>query len=221
MFEAIIFDWDATLADTQAVIVASFQQALKAMDIKISNTYIERCIGMGAAETFREILRLTNQPIDEEGLKRLVENKSQMQISLNSQVQLFPEALNFLETLKDKKTKIGLASMNSQKVISSLVKAKGVEHYFQAIITAEAVKYSKPHPEIFLKCAKQLNASPTKCVVIEDSLFGVKAAKAAGMHCIAVTTGVYSKEELEHENPDVVVANLAQAKVYLQTRHTL
>ncbi len=212
MFEAVIFDWDGTLADTRAVIVSSFKQTLQEVGIIIPDEYIERRMGIGAAETFREILREADRPVDEKIVKQLVENKSQQQIDLKDTVQLFPGAVDLLEAFKGK-TKIGLASMNSKKVIEAIIKAKRLEKYFQIIITAEAVTHSKPHPEIFLKCAQQLNTLPTSCVVVEDSLFGVKAAKAANMSCIAVTTGAYSKQELEKEKPDVIVASLKSPKV--------
>ncbi|MCL2134284.1 MAG: HAD family phosphatase [Candidatus Bathyarchaeota archaeon] len=214
MINAVIFDWDATLANTQDIIVTSFQQTLKEVNINISNTHIERCIGIGTAETFREILRETKKPIDEILIKQLVKSKIQKQINLKDQVQLFPDTINILEMLHDK-TKIGLASMNNKPVIDTIIKTKKLKKYFQAIVTSETVKHSKPHPEIFLKCAKQLDTSPSECIVVEDSLFGVKAAKAAGMFCIAVTTGVYNKEELTQEKPDIIVSNLEQAKFYL------
>ncbi|MGD6808262.1 MAG: HAD family hydrolase [Candidatus Bathyarchaeia archaeon] len=212
MFEAVIFDWDGTLADTRAIIVSSFQQTLKEVNIDISNEYVERRMGIGAAETFREILRAAGRPVDEALVKRLVENKSQQQIHLKDQVQLFPGALELLVTLQGK-TRIGLASMNSKSVIDAIVKTKDLEKYFQTIVAAESVTHSKPNPEIFLKCAKQLGVLPSKCVVVEDSLFGVKAAKAAEMGCIAVTTGVYSKAELEKEKPDLIVATLKTLEV--------
>jgi beta-phosphoglucomutase len=207
MFEAVIFDWDGTLADTRAAIVASFQQTLKEVNIQVPDSYIERRMGIGAAETFREILGEAGRPVDEALVKRLVESKSRQQVSLKDQVQLFPGAIELLQALQGK-TKIGLASMNSNTVIDAIVKAKGLGKYFQTITTVEDVTHSKPHPEIFLKCAQQLNALPIRCVVVEDSLFGVKAAKAAGMGCIAVTTGAYSKNELELEKPDLIVATL-------------
>jgi len=219
MLEAAIFDWDGTLADTRATIILSFQQALKENHIitaDISDEYIERRIGIGATKTFREILREIKHPVDESLVKRLVESKSQTQINLKHQIQLFPDVIDVLETLQDK-IRLGLASMNNKSVIDAVVNDKGLEKYFQVIVTADAVRQSKPHPEIFLKCAQQLNTLPSKCVVIEDSLFGVKAAKNASMKCIAVTTGAYSKEELEQENPDAVVANLKQAKFLLQS----
>jgi HAD superfamily hydrolase (TIGR01509 family) len=220
--EAVIFDWDATLADTRAVIVTSFQQALKKVNINnIPNSYIERRMGIGAAETFREILlQKTNQPADELIIKRLVEDKSQIQIDLKSHVKLFSGAIDLLEKLQGK-VKMGLASMNSKSVIDALIHAKNLEEYFQTVVTGDIIKQSKPHPDIFFKCAQQLNTIPSKCIVIEDSLFGVKAAKAAGMRCIAVTTGVYSKEELEPLEPDIIVTNLEQAKFYLLNQYFL
>jgi beta-phosphoglucomutase-like phosphatase (HAD superfamily) len=80
-------------------------------------------------------------------------------------------------------------------------------------LTVEAVSHSKPDPEIFLITAEQLKASPVGCVVFEDSIFGVKAAKSAGMNCIAVTTGVYGRKELEKEKPDLVVETLNDPEI--------
>jgi beta-phosphoglucomutase-like phosphatase (HAD superfamily) len=134
IIEAVIFDWDATLANTRRAIVTSFQQTLKSVYINsnISDAYIERRMGIGAAETFREILQEINQPINDFIINELVKKKSQTQIDLKSQVQLFPDTLDFLEILQNK-VKIGLASMNSKAVIDALIHAKGVEKYFQII----------------------------------------------------------------------------------------
>ena len=88
-----------------------------------------------------------------------------------------------------------------------------LEKYFEVVLTAESVSHSKPDPEIFLKTASELKANPEKCVVFEDSIFGVKAAKSAEMGCVAVTTGVYTKEELEAEKPDLVVKTLKDKRI--------
>ena len=66
MFEAAIFDWDGTLGDTRRVIVVSFQKALGEIGCKVSDEYIERRIGIGAADTFRDILMAAKTPFDEE-----------------------------------------------------------------------------------------------------------------------------------------------------------
>jgi beta-phosphoglucomutase-like phosphatase (HAD superfamily) len=103
--------------------------------------------------------------------------------------------------------------MNNCSVISHLLKAKDLEKYFDAVLSAESVSHSKPDPEIFLKAAALLAAKPERCVVVEDSIFGVKAAKSANMSCVAVLTGVYSRLELEQEKPDLIVRTLKDKRI--------
>jgi beta-phosphoglucomutase len=212
MFEAVIFDWDGTLADTRKVIVLAFQQTLREINCTVSNEYIERRIGIGAADTFRELLRSAKMQFGEELIKHLVERKSQLEIDLTDQVKLFPGARELLEALKGK-VKMALASMNNRSVIIHLLKAKELEKYFNAVLTAESISHSKPNPEIFLKSASKLQAIPEKCVVIEDSIFGVKAAKSANMGCVAVVTGVYSRLELLKEKPDLIIKTLKDEQI--------
>ena len=212
MFEAVIFDWDGTLADTRQVIVIAFQKALSEINCKVSDEYIERRIGIGAADTFRDILRSAKMQFDEKLIQRLVERKSQLEIELTDRVKLFLGARELLEALRGK-VKMGLASMNNRSVVIHLLKANDLEKYFNAVLTAESISHSKPDPEIFLKAASKLKASPEKCVVVEDSIFGVKAAKLANMGCVAVVTGVYSRLELEKEKPDLIVKTLKDKQI--------
>ena len=212
MFEAVIFDWDGTLADTRKAIVISFQKALKEINLEVPIEFIERRMGIGASETFREILATANRRVDEKVVKQLVERKSKVQIELAGEVVLFEGARELLEELRGK-VKVGLASMNNRSVIMHLLQINGLADCFDAVLTVEAVSHSKPDPEIFLKTAAQLKALPEKCVVLEDSLFGVKAAKSAQMGCIAVTTGVYSEQELAKEKPDLIVKTLKDPRI--------
>lgn len=212
MLEAAIFDWDGTLADTRRVIVISFQKALKEINLEVPIPYIERRIGIGASETFREILQAANRRVDEAIVKQLVEKKSKVQIQLAEEVKLFEGARDLLAALQGK-MKVGLASMNNRPVIMHLLQINDLADCFDTVLTVEAVSHSKPDPEIFLKTAEQLKAKPGACVVFEDSIFGVKAAKAAGMSCIATTTGVYSSQELEKEKADLVVKSLSDPQI--------
>ena len=212
MFNSAIFDWDGTLADTRQVIVISFQKALDKISCQVNSEYIERRIGIGAAETFREILRSAKVPFDEKLIQQLIEWKIQLEIELTGQVKLFEGAKELLEALHGK-VKMGLASMNNRAVIKHMLQANGIEEFFPVVLTAESISHSKPNPEIFLKTAQQLESRPECCVVLEDSIFGVKAAKSAGMGCIAVTTGVYSMQELEAEKPDLIVKTLKDPKI--------
>ena len=167
MFEAAIFDWDGTLADTRKAIVVSFQKALKEINLEVPTQYIERRIGIGASDTFREILRAANRRVDEEVVKQLVERKSKVQIQLAAEVQLFEGARELLEALQGK-IKVGLASMNNRAVVMHLLQINGVADCFDTVLTVEAVSHSKPDPEIFLKTAQQLHVKPERCLVLED-----------------------------------------------------
>ncbi len=212
MFKAAIFDWDGTLADTKKAILTSFQKALKEINLEVPNRYIERRIGIGASDTFREILCTANRRVDEKVVKQLVESKSKVQIQLADEVKLFEGATELLELLVGK-VKVGLASMNNRPVIMHLLQLNHIADCFDVVLTVEAVSHSKPDPEIFLKTAEQLKVKPDRCVVFEDSIFGVKAAKTAGMSCVAVATGVYSMEELKVEKPDLIVKSLSDPKI--------
>jgi beta-phosphoglucomutase len=211
MFDAVVFDWDGTLADSRRVVVASFQKALSEVDCEISDTFIEQRIGIGSAETFREILRSSKTTFDEALIKRLVALKVRNEVEMSRGITLFDGALQLLQSLQGK-IKLGLASMNDRAVIEHLLKVMSVKRFFSVVVTADDVARSKPDPEIFLKCAGELKSSPERCVVVEDSVFGVEAAKTAKMKCIAVLTGVHSKEMLEKAGPDLIVDSLTEKK---------
>jgi beta-phosphoglucomutase len=75
-----------------------------------------------------------------------------------------------------------------------------IQHLFPVVVASEHVSHSKPHPETFLLCAKQLNISPANCLVFEDSPKGVEAAANAGMDCLVLTTLHTAEEFVEYKN---------------------
>ena len=214
MFDAVVFDWDGTLADSRRVVVASFQKALSEVDCKISDAFIEQRIGIGSAETFRAILRSSKTLFDEALIKRLVKLKVKNEVEMSRDITLFDGALQLLRSLQGK-IKLGLASMNDCTVIEHLLKVMSLERFFSVVVTADDVARSKPDPEIFLKCAGELKSSPERCVVVEDSVFGVEAAKTAKMKCIAVLTGVHYRGILAKASPDLIVASLTEKDAIL------
>ncbi|MCK4952914.1 HAD family phosphatase [Candidatus Bathyarchaeota archaeon] len=207
MFDAIIFDWDGTLADTKLVVVNSFQKVLQEIGCKVSHGFLEKQMGIGARNMFKNALKAANIPFDERMVDKLVKKKIKIQMELIEKVSLFEGVVELLGDLQNK-VKIGLATMSNRRVIDKLLKEKGIRKYFDYVITADDVIQPKPNPEIFINCAIKLNCQPEKCVVVEDSIFGVKAAKEAKMKCIAIPAGAYSVEELNEEEPDLIVKSI-------------
>ena len=89
MFEAVIFDWDGTLADTRDAIVFSFQQVLKEIGCTVSDEYLERQIGIGARNMFRNALGTANIPYDEEVIDKLMEKKNRLHAEFADKIRLF------------------------------------------------------------------------------------------------------------------------------------
>jgi beta-phosphoglucomutase len=211
MFEAVIFDWDGTLADTFPVVILSFQKVLRGIGCCVSDDFLAKRIGMGARNMFKDALQLTGIAFNETMIDMLLDEKAKIQAELANRIELFDGAIGLLDSLRFK-LKMALATMSSRTVINRLLEMKGLEGYFEFIITVDEVLKPKPNPEVFLECASKLDCQPERCVVIEDSVFGVEAAKSANMRCIAVPSGAYSKTELEKEQPDLIVNSLKEYK---------
>jgi len=214
MFDAVIFDWDGTLADTKWAVVNAFQNVLKEIGCNVSDRFIERRIGMGAKTTFEDALETAKMPYNDEMIGTLVEKKVEAQLRSAKHVKLFRGTIDLLNSLQYK-VRMALASMNNRAVIDRLLTQKGVNVYFDVIIAVEEVLHPKPNPEIFLKCAQRLRCRPENCVVLEDSIFGIQAAKNAFMKCIAISTGAYPGKELAEQRPDLIVSSITEREKIL------
>lgn len=106
-----------------------------------------------------------------------------------------------LQDLKAGGYKVGLASSSPLRMITALVEHFGIASYFDCITSADAVELGKPHPAVFLHCASELGSHPLQCAVLEDSLNGVIAGKAARMKVIAVP------DELHFDDPRFTLAD--------------
>ncbi len=109
--------------------------------------------------------------------------------------------LESLELFKREGFKIGLASSSTTRMIDELITHFDIKKHFDAVVSADTVELGKPHPAVFLSCARQLKSSPLECVVFEDSVNGVVAGKAARMKVIAVP------DELHYDKPQFAIAD--------------
>ena len=126
------------------------------------------------------------------------------------EIKILPGFLRLVKSLKKNNIKIGLATSASKKFLIFILDKIDIKKYFNVIHCGDDVEHSKPNPEIFLLTAKDLDVNPKNCVVIEDSVNGVKAGKAAGMDVIAVTN-TFSKKHLTEA--DIVLDSLEEINV--------
>lgn len=91
-----------------------------------------------------------------------------------------------LQYFKKQNMTIALASSSAMRLIKATVQKLNIEEYFELLVSAEHETYGKPHPAVFLRTAETLSARPDECLVLEDSFYGLLAAKAAKMKCAVV-----------------------------------
>ncbi|MFH0874436.1 MAG: HAD-IA family hydrolase [archaeon] len=126
--------------------------------------------------------------------------------------KLFHGVIELLKLLKKNKYNIALASSSQRSHIDIVLKNNKIAGMFDFVISGLDVKFSKPNPEIFQKCAERFKSEPYECVVIEDAMNGVIAAKRAGMHCIAILSS--TKKELLGE-ADILIDSIKEINISL------
>tara|TARA_Y100000310_G_scaffold320251_1_gene376500 strand:- start:693 stop:1319 length:627 start_codon:yes stop_codon:yes gene_type:complete len=208
MIKAVIFDMDGVIINSEPLDMEVKQALLKEFKLKISKKKIIEEIGETAKDFFDYVNKLNNTHFD---VKMLIERKMSLQKKVfRDKLKLFPYVKEFLRELKKSKVKVALASSSRMEKIEFVLNLLRIKGKFDVIISANDVKKGKPNPEIFLKAAKRLKIKPKDCVVIEDSVHGVRAAKRAKMHCIGVTN-TFSRDKLKEA--DLVVKSLREVKV--------
>jgi|TARA_B100001971_G_scaffold9107_1_gene7477 beta-phosphoglucomutase family hydrolase len=208
MVKAVIFDMDGVIIDSEGLDMEVKQALLKEFKLKISKKKIIEKTGETARDFFAYVNKLNNTNFD---VEMLIERKMSLQRKIfRDKLRLFPYVKEFLRELKKNKVKIALASSSRMEKIEFVLNLLRLRGKFDVIVSADDVKKGKPNPEIFLKAAKRLRIKPKDCVVIEDSVHGVRAAKGAGMHCIGITN-TFSRDKLKEA--DLVVESLREVSV--------
>jgi beta-phosphoglucomutase family hydrolase len=185
---AAIFDMDGTLVDNTPYHFKSWQALFKKYDQgELSRqTYYTQISGVPIMDTLRGLF----PDRDEAGLKVLLNEKEGFYRELYAPYLAPINGLeNFLTELKTSGVKMAMATSATVEDIDFILNKVPIRSDFDEIVNSSMVSKPKPNPQIFLKAAEKLNTPPSKCVVFEDSLAGIKAGKDAGMKVVAITTG--------------------------------
>ncbi len=135
-----------------------------------------------------------------------LEKEKRYQKAYLPHISLIKGLRGFLDKALEKKIPMAIGSAAIPFNINFILDNLNIRKYFSAIVSADDVSISKPHPETFLKAAAMINTAPSVCLVFEDAPKGVEAASAAGMHCIVLTT-MHSRTEFP---PDDYITGFIQ-----------
>ena len=184
--EAVIFDMDGLLIDTETISFTLFQKVFSDYGYVISQEYyVNELVGRNIKGIRENILKEYGEDFqfDEIYYKKVKEMTEYIE---SKGVLLKKGALELIKYLHENKYKIAVATSTKRERAEKLLNIVKVKDYFQEIICGDEVINSKPNPEIFLKAAEKLGVEPSNCIVLEDSAAGIEAAHKAGMKGINV-----------------------------------
>lgn len=214
-FPATLFDYNGVLADDEAVHLQAFRDALAPLGISISEQdYVERYLGFDDRGAFRAILGDGGRAASEREIDELVEQKKPLYMARAERgLATFPGAAELVR----RRAALGVVAVVSGALRDEIalgLRVLGVTELVQHVVSAEDTRACKPDPEGYLLAIRELEKSlgaedARRALVLEDSLAGVEAAKAAGLSCVAVTHS-YGQAELERAGADLVVTALEE-----------
>jgi sugar-phosphatase len=198
--KAIIFDMDGVIIDSEPLWRRAMIQSFNEIGIPFTDEECRITTGLRFIEvaefwfTRHNVTHMTIFEFDHLVISRLCD-------LIIKEGKLMKGVEEALIHFKKHNYKIALGTSSNVRLMNTVVDDLGIRKYFDAICSAEHLEYGKPHPEVFLNCAKELQVKPTECLVIEDSINGVIAAKAAQMKVLVVP------EDENMHNPKFAIAD--------------
>jgi len=210
--KGIFFDLDGTIVDSREAYYEAARIAFQAMGQELPEK-----------EALLEIPRRLERKQPVNGVIEGDVHKF-LQLYLNTYYAIttektkpFPNVSTTLETLSTK-AKLALITMRAFPKESIIKELEGfnIAKYFTHIVTALDTRKPKPSPEALIECVKALDVQMCDCVIVGDSVSDVRAGKAAGSKTVAVLSGIFSRQELAKENPDLIIEDVTALPNFIE-----
>src|SRR6266849_1761806 len=208
-----IWDMDGTLVDTAELHFAAWSAIAKELNLPFSRADFAATFGKRNPEILRQ---LYNDRFSEKEIAELGERKEEYYRAdaRRQGVVPLPGVKALVQGLRQAGFKQAIGSSAPRANLDLILQLTKLAPFFDALVSMEDTQRGKPDPQVFLVAAQRLKISPSHCVVIEDAVAGVQAAKAGGMKCIAVDfVGHHGQAALRSAGADLVVKNLEEVTV--------
>lgn len=201
---AILWDMDGTMIDTRDCHFQTWQRALEYFGFNLDKSVYQQNFGRNNDVLLPLLLGFEPDAAVKQSI--IKKKEGLFREMAPGAVSLVPGLADWLSTARDWQLKQAVASSASIENITVMLSHYQLETYFDAVVSGDDLP-AKPAPDVFLKAAKQVGTNPANCLVIEDSPAGIRAAKNAGMRCVAV--GTYHSESVFLDT-DAVVEDFRQ-----------
>jgi len=217
MLEALIFDFDGLIVDTESTVLQSWAELYREFGVELPLGDWLRSVGADyGPDTFDPYADLEAQvgrPLDWETLRP---RRYAREIAMANRQPPLPGVVALLDDAQAHGLRLAVASSSSHRWVDGHLQRLGLFRRFDAVVCAEDVARAKPAPDLFLKAVEALGVPPKGVVVLEDSANGVIAARAAGLFCVVVPSELTRHLNLSAAN--MRVQSLAELSVDLLDR---
>jgi len=182
--KAVIWDMDGVIADTGPYHFSAWQEVFQKRGVDFTEDDFRRKFGQRNDTIIRNTL---GEGISQSEIDAIASDKERnFRQRVRHNIKSLPGAIKLITSLKEHGFSMALASSAPMENIQLVTRGLDIESLFQAIVSGREVNEGKPSPQGFLLAAQKLGVEPKNCIVIEDAIAGVTAAKRAGMRCLAV-----------------------------------
>jgi mannitol-1-/sugar-/sorbitol-6-/2-deoxyglucose-6-phosphatase len=198
MQQAVIFDMDGVIIDSEPLWQAAEKSVFATIGITLTTEMCGRTIGLRTDEVIR--YWFDRLPWESKSLEQVeTELLAEVEVLILEQGQAMAGLTTILEQIRHSDLRLAIASSSPKKLIQSVITKLAIGDYFESFYSGFDVPNGKPDPAVYLAAAAGLGLAPENCLAIEDSLAGIRSAKAAGMKVIAVP----EPESYGHEKFDI------------------
>jgi len=216
--EAVIFDFDGVIVDTEPLHYAAFQRLLEPLGLGFSwDQYVDTYMGFDDRDAFIEAFKANGTGLSATDLQSFIDRKADLfQEIIRDGISAYPGVVDLIRGIRASRTPLAISSGALRSDIGPILETLGIADCFDVIVTAEDVARSKPDPECYrlaqtrLNEFRRLNLTPGQVLAIEDTPAGIAAAKGAGLRVIAVTNS-YPAAHLSQA--DQIVETLDPAEI--------
>jgi phosphoglycolate phosphatase len=212
-FQAVIFDFDYTLADSSEGAIECINFALNEMGLDcVSAEAACRTIGLSLSETFLTLGEHHEPGRCNEFHRLFVERADEVMVSLTVLYDSVPATV---EALVQQGLRLGIVSTKYRRRITQVMVRENLRHHFQLVIGGDDVEQHKPHPQGLLQALEKLECSPESVVYVGDSVVDAEVAKRAGVPLIVVLSGVTPRAVFDGYEPLAVLDSISELPDFL------
>lgn len=213
MIKAVIFDLDGVILDTERLNVSFKLELSKKLGYSLTRNDIVNSLGLGKKEAIEYFYKLVNNYWLYEQMSKYRKERTMEFIKKNNSLPLRPYALETLNFLKSHNIKVALATSSTKQLLDNYFAYTNLYPYFDVVITNDMVEKGKPNPDIFLKASQELAINVEDIIVVEDSINGLKAAKAGRFKTVFIEDQwSMTKDKIVYA--DYVLSNMENLKVF-------